>query len=479
MAGIGFELRKILKSELIINRIKGFAYATVVSVGPMIISVLMILAIGQYMKQIQVPIMERDLINTTIMYSYVFAMISVSGLNMIMSRYLADQIYLNKKERILSSLSGSITVLVTVSGLICFGFYAFSMTPLAYKFLAYLLFMELCCLYLFMVYLSAVKDYKKITWSFSIGAMLTIVLIVLLQALKIPITLTILIGLDAGLMVNMIFMLFIIKKHFGKMSIHMFQFLHYIIKMPRLVLTSIFYALGLFAHNIIFWLLSDLSINLQKTFFYAPIYDNATFFAVVTIIPSSIFFVVRVETSFYEKYRDFCQAIVSGGSLKAIDLTKESMIATLKKELSTLFEIQFLTTIILIILGVYIILPALGADSLTIGIYSILAISYFLIQMLFFTVTMLLYFDNQEDSLKVTGLFLVLSILLTLLSLLLGHSYYGLGLCLSALISLVFSIRCLLRMLKKVDYRLLSKPPYMSEAEVAGTQKSKDKAASQ
>jgi uncharacterized membrane protein len=470
MAGIGFELRKILKSELIINRIKGFAYATLVSVGPMIISVIMIVGIGQYMRQSNVPIMERDLVNATIMYSYVFAMINVSGLTMILSRYLADQIYLKNKKHILSSLSGAVAVLMVIGGVVCFLFYGLSALPLIYKFLAYLLFIELSGLYLLMVYLSAVKDYKRISLAFCIGTLLTISLMILLRSMKIPVTIAILVSLDVGFLVNMSIMLFVIKTHFKVMSNHTFRFLKYIFKMPLLFFTNVFYTLGLFAHNVIFWLVSDLSIKLLNTYIYAPAYDNATFFAVLTIIPSTVLFVVKVETSFYEKYREFCSAIVNGGSLKVIDMTKDSMVSTLKKELASLFEVQFLTTLVLIILGTYIILPAMQADSLTIGIYSILAISYFLIQIMFIVLTMLLYFDDQEDSFKVAGLFLVLTVLLTLGSLPLGQSFYGLGLCLSALISLVYSVYCLLRMLPKVDYRLFSKPPYMNENEVVDAQ---------
>jgi len=141
MAGIGFELRKILKSEKITSRIKGFAYATMVSVGPMIISVFMIIAIGQYMKQTHVPVLERDLVNTTVMYSFVFAMIVVSALSITLSRYLADQIYLKRREYVLSSLMGSVIIMILASGLISFCFYLFSPIPVLFKFLAYLLFL--------------------------------------------------------------------------------------------------------------------------------------------------------------------------------------------------------------------------------------------------------------------------------------------------------------------------------------------------
>jgi uncharacterized membrane protein len=132
-------------------------------------------------------------------------------------------------------------------------------------------------------------------------------------------------------------------------------------------------------------------------------------------------------TSFYEKYHEFCSIIVNGGNLKAIDMLKENMITTLQRELSSLFEIQFLVTLVMITLGAGVILPALGADSLLTGIYSTLAIGYFLTQMLFIIVTMLLYFDDQEDACRTTGLFMGSTILVTLITMPFGQAVYGLG----------------------------------------------------
>lgn len=466
MAGIGFELRKIWKGEMIINRIKGFAYATLVSAGPMIISVLMIVIIGEYMKQTRMPVLERDLVNAALMYAFIFAMINVSGLTMSLSRYLADQIYMKNVQHILSSLVGSFAVLTAVGSLAAFLFFAFSDLPLLFKFLAYTLFIELSSVYLLMAYLSAVKDFKKISLAFFMGIMTAICLILIIRSAGVEPTITIMASVDIGFAVSMTMMIVIIKKHFRFMSNHAFQFLHYIRRMPRLFLIGTFYTVGLFAHNIIIWLFSDLSVHLEGTYVYAPSYDNATFFAVLTIIPSTVLFVVRMETSFFETYKTFCAAIIQGGSLKAIDMAKERMLSTIKRELSNLFEAQFFVTVILIILGSAIILPALGTNNVAIGIYATLAVAYFMIQMMFIIVTILLYFDNQDDALITTGLFLGTSVLLTILLLLLGNTFCGVGLCIGAMAALIFGASRMMNMLESVDYRLFSKPPYMSEQEV-------------
>lgn len=181
------------------------------------------------------------------------------------------------------------------------------------------------------------------------------------------------------------------------------------------------------------------------------------FFAVLTIIPSAIIFVVKFETTFYERYKYFRDAIVKGGSLKDLVTTKDRMIDTLKRELTFIMEIQLISTIVLIILGVYIILPAFANDSLAIELFVFLSIGYFMSFMSFIIIIILLYFDLQKEALTISSVYLVSTFLLTLLSIYLGESYYGLGYGISSLITLIISLNCLNKEMTRIDYRIYSR----------------------
>ena len=411
------------------------------------------------MAYADVSILERELVNSAIMYAFIFAMIISSGLSMTISRYLADELFENHRENILASLVGVITVDLLTGGIIGAIFYIGSPLPVNFKILSYMLFIELSVLYLLMVYISAIKDYKKIAQAFGFGTILTVLLAILFAVTGMSLPLAILISIDIGFMVNMVIQMIAVRQAFYHMSNQVFDFTGTMIRMPRLFFINLFYTIGLFAHNFLFWRFSNLSIHLMKTFYYAPAYDIATFFSVLTILPATIIFVVKVETSFYDKYRDFCNAIMKGGTLKDIEQSKSKMIQILWRELSSIFEIQFIATVLMLVAGINLVLPLLGADNQTIELYSVLVIGYFLTYMAFIVVTILLYFDNQEDALKITGLFLATSTILTWITIRMGENFYGLGLGSSALVTLLVGIFFLNRTVNQIDYRLFSKQP--------------------
>lgn len=174
-------------------------------------------------------------------------------------------------------------------------------------------------------------------------------------------------------------------------------------------------------------------------------------------------FVIKVETSFYDKYRDFCRVIVDGGSLRDLVFAREQMVSTLKRELSYIIEVQFIITLALLVVGVNIIMPLFSNDSKTIELYVFLAIGYFLTYMTFIMMTILLYFDNQEHTLQIASVFLLGTIVLTGVTILLGEQFYGLGLCLGSLLSLMVASKHLNDTISNVDYRLYAREPYHNE----------------
>lgn len=248
-----------------------------------------------------------------------------------------------------------------------------------------------------------------------------------------------------------------IRSFFNIMNSNVFGFVHYVYSMPYLFLINLFYTTGLFVHNFIFWKYSDLSSKIMGTFFVSTAYDNATFFAVLTIIPATVLFIVKMETVFYEKYRKFIKNLDGGGSLKDIENSKHEMISVLKKELINIMQIQFVITLLLVIFGILVLLPIFSIHRQTTEIFMLLSVGYFMAYITFITITILLYFDNQEDSLKLSGIFLISNIFFTYGTLLLGKEYYGLGLPISSLISLIIGSFYLNRTLSNIDYRIFSK----------------------
>ena len=457
MAGIGFELKKIFEENTISGKVKGYSYATLISVGPMIISVIMLIAIGIILRLMKIDIANREIITTSIMYAYIFSMISVSGFVMVISRYISDKIYMEDTSDVLSSLVGVISINLLIGSSMAIIFFMNSPLEFLFKLFSYLFFIELSIIYILVAYISALKDYMKIALGFAIGVVSTISLSVIFILIDMEIELAILLGLITGFLVTIVLLLISIKSFFKTMNANVFSFLEYILHMPYLFFINLFYTLGLFAHNLMFWKFSDISITLKNTFILSEAYDNATFFAILTIIPATVLFVVRVETAFYEKYRKFTSTLNRGGSLRDIQLAKRDMIIVLRRELMNIMNVQFVATLLLIIFGATVLLPLFGKDSDTIAIFSLLSLGYYMTYMTFIVITILLYFDNQEDSLKISTIFLMGSIIFSYITILLGREYYGLGLPVSSVTSLVIGLYFLNKTLNNIDYRLFSK----------------------
>lgn len=461
MAGIGFELKKLFRSDQILDKIRGVSFATLVTIGPMIISISMIVILNQILRVMQIPHKDREFITSSIMYAFVFAMINVSGFVIVISRYIADKFYVKDTKDVLASLTGMIAITGITGGIACLVFFKDSPLPTVIKLASYCLLIELSILFILMTYVSALKDYKRIAISYGIGVFLTIIGSIILILAKVSAPVAVLFSFAVGFLITIIRLLVTIRQTFPHMSDQIFGFLVYVKKMPLLFLTNLCYTLTLYVHNFIFWRFSNLAIEMNGTYLSAPTYDSATFLAVLTIIPMTVMFVVKCETSIYDQYKNFCQMIGFGATLDLIKLAKTQMIMVIRKELSYIFEVQLIITILAIIFGVNVFLPLLGSSTLTKELFVLMAIAYFLTYMTYIVITLLLYFDNQEATYMLSSFFLLATIIFTGITLLLGERYYGLGLVASALISLLAGLYILEKTVDQIDYRMFSKKPYI------------------
>ena len=207
MAGIGFELKKIFEENTISGKVKGYSYATLISVGPMIISVIMLIAIGIILRLMKIDIANREIITTSIMYAYIFSMISVSGFVMVISRYISDKIYMEDTSDVLSSLVGVISINLLIGSSMAIIFFMNSPLEFLFKLFSYLFFIELSIIYILVAYISALKDYMKIALGFAIGVVSTISLSVIFILIDMEIELAILLGLITGFLVTIVLLL--------------------------------------------------------------------------------------------------------------------------------------------------------------------------------------------------------------------------------------------------------------------------------
>lgn len=452
VAGIGFELKKLFRKSGLLSAVRAHLYSIFVTVGPIVISVTAITFLQFLLRYIGTPTSQRELLQATIMYSFVFAVILSSGYCMTLSRYLSDRLYLGRKDDILPALYGSTAVILVISGVIGLIFYYRSPLDIAYKFFAYLLFIQLVIEILLSIYVSAVKNFKRVAFSFLYGTVFGFITAwALIKFSTVDIILAVLIGFDLSILVVIILLAYEVQQYFREKSSLYFNFIKYFNQYYLVFLTNFFFNLGLYVHSIVFWANPGINLVMENTYVFAPSYDVPASFAFMSSIPTLVMFVVKVETALFDKYRNYFYLINNGACYEDIEVAKKDLKKTVLRELVYAMEIQLFFTIAFIIMGIKF-LPLTGFSASMVDMYNILALGYFCVIIMFVIITLLLYFDNQKGACLIGLHFVLSSFLYSVATVYLGESYYGFGFFLAGLMSLFFSIFVLVRYLNNIDY---------------------------
>ena len=120
MAGIGFELRRIFKRKSMFSAIWGTIYATMTTIGPTVIFILLLFVLKFALNFFGVSELEKLFFVSSFTYVFLVAILVSSVINTVLSRYISDCIFEEKEDRISASLFGVLTVGSVVSGMIYF-----------------------------------------------------------------------------------------------------------------------------------------------------------------------------------------------------------------------------------------------------------------------------------------------------------------------------------------------------------------------
>lgn len=459
MAGIGFELKSLFKGKGLINYSKACTFSILITVGPTLLCILMMVILLQLMFIWDLPLVHRELFMASVMYSFIFSMMLTGGFSMILSRYVSDKIYKKETKDILPSLKGAIIIIVIMSGLLGILFYSISPLQISFKFAAYILFMELNILWLLMVYISALKDYIKIAKGFFAGIASIFFILYFIKLLN-KLSLTgIMFSMDIGFLVIALFLYGNIKTYFINEDGDYFAFLSYLDEHRQLYFIGFFYSLGLYLHNILFWF-SGKGVIIGHTYIISPTYDVPAFWAFLTIIPSIIIFTVSCEISIYEKYRVYYNTICNEGVFLSILKKQNELRMAISRGIKKVMEIQLIFSVSCLFIGINI-LPLIKPLYITVGIFSMMIIGYYSFILMFVFLTVLLYFDDKYGALFLTLFFVFSNALLTQGTIWAGEKYYGLGYAVSAVLSLIIGFIRLNHILDNLSYYTFCSQPVM------------------
>jgi uncharacterized membrane protein len=434
MAGIGFELRKLMGRRGILGAFQAYTYAAIISSGPWVLSIIGILIIGMLNADQAYPDVMISQFQVSITYIIASSLVLTGLVQLAFTRYAADLLFNQDDESILPNFNG---LLITVTTL--FGLFAAVLAPLlfptqslAYRALMVAGFVIMSNIWLAAIFLSGMKQYKSILFMFALGYGISVLLTLSLRHSSLEATLG---GFLAGQLVLLLGMCILVDLEYPSARHLSFSFLPKLSLYPSLVFIGFFYNAGVWIDKFIFWGNPYTSIGVIGALRSSSIYDIPVFLAYLAIIPGMAVFLVKLETDFVEYYEKFYDAVRSGQSLQHIEDMRNAMVRVLRQGIFQIFAVQVITVNIIFLAGGRILLW-LGISDLYLPLLSVNVVAT-AIQVVFLGIlTAFFYLDNRREALLLTFLFFMLNGLFTCISIWLGPKFYGFGFA-AALVAVV------------------------------------------
>ncbi len=449
MAGIGFELRKLLRKDSYLGLLQAYGYAGIISSGPWILSIIGVLLIGLFSASRVVPDTLVVQFLVTVTWLMASSLVLTGILQLLFTRFIADRLFEEKDEIVLPNLMGALTLVTLASGLLA-GLallFLFEESPL-YELLTLGSFVVLSNIWIVVIFLSGMKAYRLILGVFFLGYGITVGMALLLTALKLE-------GLMLGFFIGQTVLLFamlamVIRNYPGERFVS-YTFLDRKQVYYSLAGTGLLYNLGIWADKFMFWLNPVTSENVIGPLRASVIYDIPIFLAYLSIIPGMAVFLVRMETDFAEIYERFYQSVREGDTLAHIRQYKQRMVLTIRQGIYEIFKVQGLMVVMLLMLGPSI-LDSLGISRLYQPLFNVDLIGVGVQVLLLAILNVLFYLDLLWIAFSICLLFLVSNIGLTWLTFQLGPQFFGFGFAGAVVIASLVGLAVLSRQLDRLEY---------------------------
>ena len=451
MAGIGFELRKILKEDRLLSLTKVYGYSAILSSGPWVISILAIVLVGFINLANLGEVSDAFRFQVVITYAIALAssLIITGILQLPFTRYIADLIFNNKEDEILPSYFGAIFLAWGLGLPTVVPFYMWVFEGQSALFLLGVIstFLILCGVWISSILAASLKYYHGVVWAYFVSYSL---IVLFSYYFGDNIIMLIYIFFLGNTILFVTLMTFIIKSYnstiFMKIDFFLADNFYW-----TLGIAGLTYNLGAWVDKFIFWYHPATGHTVIGKLNASIVYDMPIFLAYLSILPGMAIFFYRLESDFAEKYDLYYDAVRSGGTLGIIQRYRNDMVDVIRHAIHEILMIQGIIDIILFLTAPTL-FSLLNIPQLYLGLLYILTIGAML-QIAFMSVLAILYYlDRKKVAMWLCISFFVLNATLTLFSIDLGPAYFGYGYTVSLLIVFLASLIVIRNEMERLDY---------------------------
>ncbi|MBJ6746490.1 exopolysaccharide Pel transporter PelG [Streptococcus sp. 121] len=456
MAGIGFELRKIYDEQTPLSKEKAYGFTSLIYVGPFLLGLFLVGLVQVLAQFTLIDASSRMQVLTGITYAMLASLGIQSFFSYLVSRYLADSLYQDREDQVLSSFFAS-SVLLLLLGTVIYGIFLLfaGLGPWAYL-LNLLLFGVLTLIWNSIQYLTAIQEYRSISKAFVLAAGILVLTGGLASFF----------GLNQGLLLGACLAYgFILIRMVGQILLHYpsnhrlsFDFLRRVDDYADLAPVGPLLFLGLYGH-IVVALYSPLSQQVTGLFRQAPGYEFGLLLAFLLTLFGLVTYVISVEVFFYPHFHRFFLLYNKKGNYLSLQQAEREMMRVLQRELGYLIWKQVIATSLLMV-GLNLLLLPMEA-SLPVGslfLLNQLCLAYGIYGIANAYLLTLLYFADYRGAKQLAQVFATLSLGLTGLLAWLAPAYLGCGFLLASLILTFLARRRLGQLQEQMTYHVLGRP---------------------
>jgi polysaccharide biosynthesis protein PelG len=450
MAGIGFEIKKILRRESYLSVFTAYAYAGIIGSGPWILSIFGVLIIGIMSVSVVVPHAQITQFQVTVTHLMAMSLILTGFLQLGFTRYIADRLFEKNIDAILPNFIGTIFITTLISGVIgmLMAIFFFPLLDALFRIIFVANFVVLCNIWIATIFLSGMKNYKAILLLYAFGYSIAVASAIVLREVQLN---GLLLGFLLGHFTLLVGMMILIIRSYPSSRFIEFDFLGKKRMFASLIWTGFFFNLGVWIDKYVFWYSPLSGESVIGPFNASLIYDLPIFLAYLSIIPGMAVFLVRMETDFVEYYKKFYDAVRDGGTLDYIKEMRDEMVSTARQGIFEIIKIQSIAILILFV-SAPALLKVFGISQYYVSLLYVDLVGAGLQVVFLGILNILFYLDKRMMAMILTGLFALLNLLFTLLSLYLGATWYGYGFAISLLVSVVVGLYWLDRKLSILEY---------------------------
>ena len=451
MAGIGFELRKLLKKDSLLGLVQAYAYAGVIGSGPWVLSIVGMLLIGFLSASVVVPPILITQFQVSVTWLIASSLIVTGVVQLAFTRWISDRLFEKRDNLVLSNLNGLLLAVISVGGAlgVVLAFVAFPGHDLVYRVLMLAAFVLLCGIWIVTILLSGLKRYKQILLMYALGYGLTVVAALIARPWGLN---GLMFGFVLGHLVLFVGMWVIVAAGYPSDEAVSFAFFKKETRYPSLMIIGVLYNLGVWMDKFVFWLYPPTSESIIGPLRASVIYDLPVFMAYLCILPGMAVFLVRIETDFVEYYDKFYDAVRGGGSLEYIENMRDEMVYAIQQGLGEIAKIQALAVLVTFVAGPWL-LDALGISRLYLPLLHVQVVGAGLQVGLMAVLNVFFYLDQRRTVLLLCAMFVLLNVVLTGLTLVFGAALYGYGFALATLLTLAAGVLLLSKRLHRLEYQ--------------------------